>query len=301
MLYFDEESKTELEGVVCKVDRFCRRVLLQQPDGSCKVISGASLRQPKVTPSVEEGDVHSDNQAKNVSQRLVCEVPFYCKGETFVEVGSVCMITGLCITIGVVKIVTGGDETSLSGHPISEEGKLDTSISITVPAYRVCKFEGGLLKETKQFLSTQKRDAFDKAAQQSKENSRFRCLLRQHQIAMLLRREVLAALKGKKRRRTISLGIPCIDTDLDLFGLDLQNKRRAKFSPVDGTMDQLDVIFGSGWDILDGDGCFDFVSQVVFYISSSGLLNVTVITSKCERERPSTNVHAYVAQYMKEH
>ena len=119
-------------------------------------------------------------------------------------------------------------------------------------------------------------------SQLSKSNEAIRCSVRRSLLGSCIRSEILAALKCTNHRRRFSLGVCCLEFDLDI--LNFQNSNKRIFSYKNKSIEELDDLLGMQWDVYEVDTQqFRFVTEVVIKLKGF-ILSGTVSTAICRKQ-----------------
>jgi hypothetical protein len=180
--------------------------------------------------------------------------------------------------------ITEKDGTHEASGVLLYDGKPVSHVTLTVP---VDSLEKGvplasLDRPTRKLAKEVSLAAWQDAGKQSGIHAR--TALRRQYIAILIKKEILSCLKAKAMRRTFTLGLCSLDTDVGILGL---VPDRVRYSYKDCNVESLDGLLGKRWDVMHkADGQFAYVTAVRLWVTPLRTINgsVHVGHSRCQFE-----------------
>ncbi|KAJ8050284.1 hypothetical protein HOLleu_03424 [Holothuria leucospilota] len=249
---------------VVEVDRFERTVVVEQHEQGQRLTKvKACLVSELEDETISEVTNSETSNAVATEWNSECNerMTFFKCPQTEVEVGEVVEATPLGIKMAVKEIYYD-DEVFRCGGNVVNDGSL-TDFALSGPVEKVKKCDNyKVQRQDRLLLNTIKHETFQECLLRSRKNFEYRKLIRLHQLRQLGRHEVRRALTGKARVRSFSFGLVSLDTDFELFEMDVLRKKKV-FTPWNGCMHVLDAVLGEGWDLLKEANCFYFVTQFV--------------------------------------
>ena len=216
-------------------------------------------------------------------------VPVHLNGNgVLIQTGACYALSGL--SFAATELSKNEKCSTVKGNVIVN-GKIDKDIFIEMPVDKsdLSPMSHNLPKSDRDFLSS--KSALQNGTLQgqlSKSHESVRCSVRKSLLASCLRNETLAALKCTSHRRRFSLGVCCLEFDLQSLGFQTSNK--IVFSYKNNNIHQLDNMLGKQWDVFEVDRQqFRFVTELVIKMKGF-ILSGSVSTAICRKQ---LNIDSY--------
>lgn len=140
----------------------------------------------------------------------------------------------------------------------------DNEVKLQIPTVRFESDSSIKVKDRKErtVLNESKDRAFKTTVTLCQDSKSYRSQLREMQLSQYVRKEVQAALIGKGKRRTASLGVCSLENDLHILGL--EGLRKKEYSYRNKNIQDLDPLLGDRWDIQKEENIVKFVTSISF-------------------------------------
>lgn len=179
---------------------------------------------------------------------------------------------------------------------VSTEG-VEKDISLTLPVSRLRPYRHTLARKDKKMASKVAEEQIEKHLLNLRENFSFRKRVRLNSLKSAICREISSAFRSKNQRKTFTIGISCPEIDCDVLGLDALFRKRAVFSHKDNTIQKLDQLLGSGWDVREICGNTSFVTQILFCLKSDylhGTVHSAVYPGPVDKQQYREDITTYI-------